>query len=142
MAALTLVGTAITSVLLVVLVLALARGIDWRSNEIFEPTSGSGVLQSLAGNPIVWTLAFLAVSLGSTALALLVTGAFGEVALPGGAAIGIAPFALLVLFFLVAGTYAAVRERRVSPAGATLAAALVVATLTLVAIATRLLMGP
>jgi hypothetical protein len=142
MAAHTLVGTAITSVLLVVVVLAFARGMDWRSNELFEPKEGGDLLRSLAGSPAVWALAFLGVSLGMTALALVVGGGLGGLAVPGGVMVGVAPFGLLVLFFLVAGTYAAVRERDVSPAGATLAASLVVAGLLLVAITARLLMGP
>lgn len=142
MAAITLVGTAVTGVLLLVLVVALARGIEWRSNEIFAPAEGSSALRALAGSPVVWVLAFLGLAFGTTVLGIAAVGGLG-LALPGGGVtLAIVPFALLFVAFLVAGSYSAVRGRDVSPAGATLVAALVLAGLLLVAIAGRLAMGP
>lgn len=142
MAALALVGSAVATVVLAVVVLALARGIDWRSNQIFETSEGGSLLRVVLGSPVAWTVAFLGFALGTMVLGLMVAGGLGGVAVPGGVAVGVVPFALLVLFFLVAGTYAAVRERDVSPAGATLVASLVVVGLLVIAVAGRLLMGP
>jgi len=142
MVTLALVGPAIMGLVLLVVVLVLARGIDWRSNEIFTESEDEGnLLGNLASSPVVWVVVFLSFALGSTAVVLAAVGGFG-VTLPGGLALAVAPFAVLLLAYLVGGTYAAVRDRNVSPAGATLAAALVVAVLLLVAITVQLLAGP
>jgi hypothetical protein len=141
MAVLTLVGTAVAGVLLVVVVLALARSNDWRSEQLLEGSDRRNWLASVAESPVVWVIGFLALALGTTGIALAGVGGLG-LSLPGGLVAAVAPFALILLAFLVGGTYTAVRERNVSPAGATLAAALVVASLLVVAIASRLLMGP
>jgi len=140
MAAETLVGTAVAGLVLLAVVLWIARGVDWRSNDIFAPAEGGALFASLAGSPLVWTLAFLVAALGLPVLALAATGVL-SVSVPGGVTTAGAAFALLVVLFLVGGTYAAARDRRVSTAGATLAAALVVGTLLLVAVAGTLLMG-
>lgn len=141
MAAITLVGTAVMGVFLLVVVLALARGMDWRSNEIFEPGEAGSIPEALAGSPVVWVLVFLVLALGSTGVALAAVGGFG-LSLPGGTAVALAPFGLILFGFLVAGTYAAVRDRNVSPAGATLVAAILLASLLVVAITVHLLAGP
>lgn len=141
MAAITLVGTAVMGAFLLVVVVALARGIDWRSNEIFAPSESGDLTGSVLGSPVTWVLVFLALALGTTALALGAVGGLG-LTLPGGVALALAPFALLLLAYLVVGTYATARDRDVSPAGATMAAAVVVAALFLVAITGHLLMGP
>lgn len=141
MAVITLVGPAVMGALLLAVLVALARGIDWRSNEIFAPSETDDLAGSALGSPVTWVLVFLAMALGTTGLALGAVGGLG-LTLPGGVALALAPFALLLLAYLVVGTYAAVRERDVSPAGATMAAAVVVAALFLVAIGGHLLMGP
>jgi hypothetical protein len=140
MAAETLVGTAVAGGSLLVVVLWMARGVDWRSNDIFAPAEGGTLVASLAGSPLVWTLGFLVAALGVPMVALAATGVL-SVSVPGGVTTAGAAFGLLVFLFLVGGTYAAVRDRQVSAAGATLAAALVVGTLLLVAVAGTLLMG-
>lgn len=140
MAPLTLVGTAVTGLVLLAVILWMARGVDWRSNDIFAPAEGGALFETLAGSPLVWTLAFLVAALGLPLLALAATGVL-SIPLPGGVMTAGAAFALLVFLFMVGGTYGAARDRRISPAGATLAAALVVGTLLLVAIAGTLLMG-
>lgn len=140
MAAETLVGTAVAGLSLLAVVLWIARGVDWRSNDIFAPAEGGTLFASLVGSPLVWTLTFLVTALGLSVLALAATGVL-SVSVPGGVTTAGAGFGLLVVLFLVGGTYVAARDRKISAAGATLAAALVVGTLLLVAVAGTLLMG-
>lgn len=148
MAAITLVGTAVTGLLLLAVVLALARGIEWRSNEIFAEREGS-LLSALVNwavhSPLVWVLLFVVASFGLSGLAVVLFLGTQAIDLFGvsipvlGAILG--GLGLVALAFVIVGTYAAARDRDVSPAGASLAASLVVGSLLLVGIATQLLMG-
>lgn len=141
MAALQLIGTAVTGLFLLVVALAIARGVDWRSNDIFAAReNGGSLVGALAESPAVWVVTFLSLALGLTAVVLVAVGGFGLSA-PGGVALAVAPFAALLLAYLVVGTYTAARDRNVSAAVATLAAALVVGVLLLAAIAGNLLLG-
>lgn len=137
-------ATAVTALILLAVALAINYGIDWRSHSIvpyWEPEGEhEGVLSTFLHSPLVWAVAFVGVALGVTALTLAAAGGFG-LSVPGGLLVAAAPFAVLVLAFLLAGTYAAVRGRQVSPAGATLASALVVGFLLLLAITVNLLVG-
>lgn len=137
-------ATAATGLVLLAVALAISYGIDWRSHSIIprwrEESEHEGFAGEFLHNPAVWTVAFVGVTLGVTALSLSAVGAFG-LSLPLGLAIAAAPFGVLLFAFALAGTYAAARGRRVSPAGATLASALVLGFLLLAAITANLLMG-
>lgn len=142
MAAHTLVGAALMGLLVLAVGIALARWIDWRSNEIFAPKiGGESILLRLARHPVVWAVSFVALALGLTLITLVAVGGFG---ISSGAAtlVGVAAFALLLFGYLVGGTYGAIRDRDVSPAMATLIVTSLLGGLLLVAISGKLLMGP
>lgn len=139
--ALLLIGTVLTGLLLLAVVLWIARGIDWRSNDLIVDRGEGEGLGALANSPAVWVAAFLVLALGLTGVAILAVGDFG-VAVPGVQTLAVAAIGSLVLLYLVGGTYAAARGRNVSSAAATLAVAIILGTLLLVAIAGKLLMGP
>lgn len=138
--ALQLIATALMGLLLLVVVLFIARGIDWRSDNVITDHEEGELLSALAGNPVVWVVVFLALALGLPAVALLAVGDFG-LPVPGAATAAMAAFGALVLAYLVGGTYTAARARNVSSAGATLVAALLLGGLLLVAVSGKLLMG-
>lgn len=154
--ALLLIGTVLTGFLLLAVVLWIARGIDWRSNDLIVDRGDADLLGALANSPAVWVAAFLGLALGLTGVAIVAVLDVSVVELTG---IGLpedlakqvlellptlATVAIgsVVLFYLVGGTYVAVRSRNVSSAAATLAVAIVLGTLLMVAIAGKLLMGP
>lgn len=139
--ALLLVATVIAGLFLLAVALWIARGIDWRSNDLLVDRGEGAGLGALADHPAVWVAAFLALALGSTGVALVAVGDFG-VAVPSAQPLAVAAMGLIVLLYLLGGTYVAVRGRNVSSAGATLAVALVLGTLLLIAVTGNLLMGP
>lgn len=138
--AIALVGTVLAGVLLLVVALAIARGIDWRSGDYLPDREAESLVEALVASPVVWVVAFLAVALGLPAVAILAVGGFG-LSVPGALIAAVGAFALVVLAYLVVGTYAAVRDREGSPASATLVTALLVGALLLVAVSGTLLMG-
>lgn len=135
-----LIGTAVAGLLLLVVVLAFAWGIDWRSDEILTSPGSENLLRALAGNPAVWGALFVGLALGLSAVAIAAVGGAGP-ASGGLLTAALAAFGVVVFGFLVAGTYAAARDRDVSPAGATLVTSLLVGSLLLVAVGGQLLMG-
>jgi hypothetical protein len=139
--ALLLVATVLTGLLLLAVALAIARGIDWRSNDLLVPRGDREILQGLVGSPIMWVVAFLALALGLTGAALVAVSDVA-VAVPGAEPLAVVAIGSIVLLYLVGGTYAAARDRNVSSAVATLAVALILGALLLVAITGTLLMGP
>lgn len=126
--------------LLLGVVLWIARGMDWRSNDLIVSRGEGEGLAGLANSPAVWVVGFLALALGLTGIAILAVGDFG-VPMPGVETLAMAGMGSLVLLFLVGGTYVAARDRNVSSAGATLAVAVIFGTLLLAAITGTLLMG-
>lgn len=138
--ALLLVATAVAGLALLAVALWVARGIDWRSNDLLVDRGEGPGFGALANSPAVWVASFLALALGLTGVALLAVGDFG-VAAPALETVAMAGMGLIVFLYLVGGTYVATRGRNVSPAGATLVVALLLGTLMLVAIAGNLLMG-
>lgn len=138
--AIALVGTVLAGVLLLVVVLAIARGIDWRSGDYLPDREEASLAEALAASPAAWVAAFLAVALGLPAVAILAVGGFG-LSVPAALPATVAAFGFVALAYLVAGTYAAVRDREGSPASATLITALLVGGLLLVAVSGTLLLG-
>lgn len=138
--ALQLIATLVTGLLLLLVALAITGGIDWRSDTETTAHEERNLFESLAGSPVVWVVLFLSLALGLTGVALVAVGGFG-ISAQGAVTAALAGFGLLVVTYLIGGTYAAARDRNVSAAGATLAAALLVGVLLLVAVSGQLLMG-
>lgn len=126
----------VMGLLLLAVVLVIARGMDWRSNTVLTGRQERNVVEEAARNPMVWTVGFLVLALGTTAVAVLAVGDFGVAGMLPAAA---AAFGLIVAIYLVVGTYAAARDRDVSAAGATLATSVLLGVLLLAAISARLL---
>lgn len=138
--ALLLVASVVAGLLLLAVALWVARGIDWRSNDLLVSRGEGAGFGALVNRPAVWVAGFLTLALGLTGVALLAVGDFG-VAMPAAPTLAMAAIGSVVLLYLVGGTYVAARGRNVSSALATLAVALVLGTLLLVAITGKLLMG-
>lgn len=137
--AIALVGTILAAVLLLLVVLAVARGRDWRTGSVTDHEATS-LVEAATGNPLAWVAAFLLLALGLPAVAIVAVGGFG-LSVPGAVTAALAAFALVVVVYLVGGTYAAVRDRQGSPALATLVVSLLLGVLLVVAISGTLLMG-
>lgn len=138
-------ATVLMGLLLLAVALAVGRGTGGARRAVFLPTglerrsAERRSLRALASHPATWVAGFLLLALGATGVAIVAVGGFG-LSIPGGTTAVGAVFGLLVALFLLAGSYVAVRERDVSPAGALLASSLVAALLVLTAI-TGLLVG-
>lgn len=135
-----LVATVFAGLLLLAVTLWIARGIEWRSNDLMVDRGDGDTLGALASSPAVWVIVFLALALGTTGIAVFAVGGFGVTA-PGVSTLAMAALGLLVLLYLVGGTYVAARGRKISSAGATLTVTIVLGALLIAAIAGKLLVG-
>lgn len=151
MAALTyLASTALMLLLLLAVAVAVVRGRHWRG---YRPTLGreGGTferLEALAGNPVVWVVAFLAAGLavGGAAVMFLGGSLVGEATLPASAqaaagAVVAAVVAIALTLYLFYGTYQLARSHGLQRAAAVMVGSWALGLLAVVGIAVKLLAG-
>jgi hypothetical protein len=128
----------VTGALLLTVWVLVARMEDWRSYELSTPNLGGGQ-GSLADSPAAWTAGFFLMALvaGGGAV-LLVSDVEFAAAVDAGVAIA-AIFGVLLVGYLVYGTYDSARSRGLHSAQAALLSAWLFGSLILVVIAAKLL---
>lgn len=136
-----LVASVVMGLLTLAVALYVVRGREWRSYD-FVPVGGDRdtweSLTAMARHPATWAVGFLLLVFGTVFVAM---AAVGAIDVPVSTGVLAAPFALMLLLFLVFGSYGAVRSRRGSTAEATIVSLLVLGTLFVVAVTANLALG-